>query len=71
MGLLLIRLWVSNSYVWGLVFLRLDLRDSHVGGVRDCYVLGLVFLPCVISINSYVWRLVFVCLGVRNSYVRG
>ena len=45
---------VSNSYVWGLVFLRLGVSNS---------VRGLVFLP-LWFINSYVWGLVFLTLGV-------
>ena len=57
-----LRLWFSfvtfvgssNSYVRGLVFLRL--------GVRDSYVWGLVFLRLGVR-KSYVWWLVFLRLG--------
>ena len=30
LGLVFLRLGVSNSYVWGLVFLRLGVSDSYV-----------------------------------------
>ena len=53
---------VGNSYVWGLVFLRL--------GVRNSFVWGLDFLRLGVS-NSYVWGLELLCLGVRNFYVLG
>ena len=49
LGLVFLRLGVSNSYVWGLVFLRL--------GVSDSYVWDLVFFRLGV-INSYVWGLV-------------
>ena len=49
LGLVFLRLGVSNFYVWGLVFLRL--------GVSDSYVCVLVFLRLRVS-NSYVWGLV-------------
>ena len=74
LGVSLIHLWVSNSYFWGLVFLRWRVRDSSVGrlvflrlGHRDSYVLGLVFL-CLWVSNSYVWGLAFLRPGVRDSY---
>ena len=73
----LLRLGVSNCYVWWLVSLRLWDRDS--------YVLGLVFLGLRVSFltfgsqgflrlgasDSYVWGLVFLRFGVRVSYVWG
>ena len=81
---------VSKSYVFWLVLLRLGVRDSYVWGlavftfrgykflrfgvscpmfrVTDSYFRGLVFLRLEVR-YSYVWRLVFLRLGVSNSHV--
>ena len=53
---------VSNSYVWGLVFLRL--------GVIVCYVSGLVSLRLRVS-NSYVWGYYLLRLGVSFLFLSG
>ena len=45
MGLVFLRLMVSNSYVWGLVFFCLKVSDS--------YVLGLVFLRLGLEILTF------------------
>ena len=67
---------VTNSYVVGLVFLRLGVSIFGFGlviltfgvfflrlGVRASYVCWLVFLRLGIR-DSYVWGLVFLRLGV-------
>ena len=51
---------VRHSSVWGLVFLRLKVRNSYVWKLR--------ILTFGVS-NSYVWGLVFLRSGVTNSYV--
>ena len=38
------RLVVSYSFVWGLVILRLGVGDSYVWGVRDSYIWALSLL---------------------------
>ena len=51
-----LRLAVSNSDVWGLVFLRLGkiiLTSSYVLGVKDVYVLELVLLRLGVSFHTF------------------
>ena len=62
MALVLLRLGVSNFYVWGLVFVRLEVRDS--------FVWGFVFLRMGVS-KSHVWRLVYLRLRVFFAKYRG
>ena len=60
----------GNSYVCGLVFLRLGISNFYVWGLgiftfggKFFYVCGLVFLHLMVS-NSYVWGLLFIRLRV-------
>ena len=55
-------MWVTDSYVLGLVFLRLGV-SFFTFGVRYSYVCRLVFLRLGVS-DFYVWGLTF-------SYVWG
>ena len=61
---------VSNSYVLGLVFLRLGVKKFLRFGVGNCYVSGIVFSHLGVS-NSYVWGIVFLSLGVRFRTFEG
>ena len=51
---------VSDSYVFGLVFLRLGIESLTFGG-KFPYFYGVS--------NSYGWWLVFLLFPVSNSYV--
>ena len=60
--LVFLRLRVSNSYVWGLVFFRLGVRFLTFGGYFS-YVWGLAFLFLLVW-NSYVWGFLFLRLEI-------
>ena len=70
----MVRLEVSNSYVWGLHILRLGASNYcdlglvlYVWGLLILTFVGLISLRLRVS-NFYVWGLVFLRLGVRYSY---
>ena len=77
LGFDFLRLWVTNSYLWRLVFLSLGgYKFLRLGvslltfGVSTSYVCWLVFLRLWVS-NSYVWGLVIFTFWGLFSYVKG
>ena len=60
---------LGNVYVWGLVFLRLEVKDSYVWGLVFLR-LGFFLLRIGVS-NSFVWGLDIHTFGGLFSYVSG